>query len=86
MSNAEPKGYNGWANWATWNVALWFGNDEGLYETYRRGPQCGCEWTEETVEPHVRDLLPTGTPDMDKGASELDSVDWKEIADAWNED
>ena len=25
--------YNGWTNYETWNVALWIGNDKGLYET-----------------------------------------------------
>jgi hypothetical protein len=28
--------YNGWKNRATWNVALWLGNDESLYEISRR--------------------------------------------------
>jgi len=33
MSN--ENGYNGWANYETWNVALWVGNDEGLYRIAR---------------------------------------------------
>ena len=27
--------YNGHPTWAHWNVALWFGNDEGLYRMAR---------------------------------------------------
>jgi hypothetical protein len=28
--------YNGWANYETWNVAIWIGSDEGLYNEAKR--------------------------------------------------
>ena len=28
--------YNGWTNYETWNVGLWLGGDQGLYEMARR--------------------------------------------------
>ena len=35
QTNLTDTTYNGWTNFETWNVALWIGNDEGLYNLAR---------------------------------------------------
>jgi len=32
QTEIAEKGYNGWSNYQTWNVALWIGNDVCLYD------------------------------------------------------
>ena len=36
MSTATDTTFNGWANWETWNVALWIQNDVSIYDAARR--------------------------------------------------
>ena len=74
--------YNGWTNRSTWNVALWFNNDEGLYRL-TTGPLGTRRWEPDEVQALVEETWPNGaTPDGD----ELAEVDWEEIANAWSEE
>lgn len=53
--------YNGWRNYETWNVALWLGNDEGLYrmaEQFRR-----CQKPYDDLVEELRALGNLETPD-----------------------
>ena len=57
--------YNGWTNHATWNVALWIGNDEGLYRlakhTTRRVIGDGSPY--KALVEELRELGTVETPD-----------------------
>jgi hypothetical protein len=73
---AEP-GYNGWKNWETWNVALWIGNDEGLYQEARRFRNRG-------YEDFVKYMHEMGTDSARHGQAALiyyqtpDGVNWND--------
>lgn len=74
----KRKPYNGWFNRATWNVALWIGNDEGLYrmamDAIKAMPK---RIAARDAELLCRDLFPGGeTPDGDK----LVDCHWPSIA------
>ena len=57
--HGEPiiMSYNGWKNYETWNVALWIGNDEGMYNFAK---ECG---TYKNFVDQMREVGYTETPD-----------------------
>lgn len=79
--------YNGWPNRATWNVALWVGNDEPTYRAMQsvKAQQPRKRFTITTAREFAERVFPNGvTPD----GCRLDEVTrdgWRDIAQAWNE-
>jgi len=69
----DNKEYNGWRNWATWNVSLWFNNDELLYSWLCRAKD-GQEL--KAIFHSEIDLFKdfAGLEDP-----ELENIDWEEI-------
>ena len=58
QTDLTHKTYNGWSNYETWNIALWLGNDEGLYDTARMYREHGYKSLS-----HMLMEMSTGTPD-----------------------
>lgn len=91
--------YNGWSNYETWNVALWFDNDEGLYdERVEVGQRLWDEAEDEedrsqsariAMADWIKDFTEEMAPDLgasmfsDLLSAALSEVDWHEIADNW---
>jgi hypothetical protein len=84
--NTQEK-YNGWKNYETWNVALWFGNEEHLYRNVVSRLERKGKFSAFNAKILVKRNMPYGTPDFEgMGKSRCYSrVDWEEIADCFNE-
>ena len=77
--------YNGWTNYATWNINLWAANTEGDYRNLRAIAQSIREDYElsdtqktEAMAEAFRDYWQGGTPDLPP--NRLSEVNWEEIA------
>lgn len=79
MNNAT---YEGWANWATWNVNLWIDNEYPWYQAKVTFLRRTATLTEGKIKEFVVNLIEGKTPDMDS-VSEMDAVDWSEILEHW---
>lgn len=75
--------YNGWTNWQTWNVVLWFRNEEPLYRAYIDESNRQ-KFNAQRAKDFVLDLMPQGTPDMESKLS-YRGVNWSEVSRAFNE-
>jgi hypothetical protein len=69
--------YNGYANYATWNVCLWIGNDEGLYNFAK-----DCSDYAEFVE-NMREMGSLET--ADNVAWNDSGIDLDEMKEYWDE-
>jgi len=81
----ERKEYNGWVNRATWNVALWLDNDEGLYG----GMQAFMKHHKGDVTPEDAKRFCVGIFENQKTPDGIDlkkdDVEWKDIAEVIQE-
>ena len=87
MQGMKDTTYNG-ANYETWNVALWLGNDEGTYNLVRdmardaRKDEYPAGTLASMLETEVRDSTPDLGASMyaDLLGAALQEVNWYEIA------
>jgi hypothetical protein len=78
MPRNDGKGYNGWANYATWRVML------EMFDGYDTETPVTHEYCEELAEDIISTDCPAGLA-LDYARAFLSNVDWREIANAINE-
>ena len=79
--------YNGWTNYETWSTSLWVDNEEAMYRDRVDRLSDIEEWTATLAKEFVEEYFPDGNPDIQTlPYDEREKIDWKEIADNWNEE
>lgn len=79
--------YNGWANWETWNTALWLTNEEGVYRYWMGAASMALASGDDarmSLAVRMRDEVPTSG--MVGDSISWHRVDWLEVANAFLED
>jgi hypothetical protein len=81
---AYDQTYEGWSNWATWNIELWINNNEYMYEEkIKLLKRHGSDITDDIVKDFVAEMFDDSkTPDMDD--NDVNNVNWEELATEWN--
>ena len=81
--------YNGWTNYETWCVNLWFTNEQATYEFIKE--MAADNDTYELAELLKADVM-ENMPDLDAGlysdilVAGLENVNWYEIAESFKEE
>lgn len=79
---AKRQTYNGWPNRAAWNVALWLGNDYGLYKSSNEVVRPARTLAEAVgaLKDFCAEVWPNGkTPDGDR-LTDVTRAGWYDIA------
>ena len=83
--NKTELSYNGWANHATWLVAVWEYIDlisEGYFEDGERPEDVNERDVEERFYDYVQDEMPNNGIISDMVSNATSTIDWREITEA----
>lgn len=95
MATNDEKGYSGWKNYETWNVALWINNDQGTQEMVLDAARefKDSEHANYDLSHWLRDLIEEDNPLNDTATlytdllnAALSEVDWYELAESFFND
>ena len=74
---AEDKTYNGWTNWETWQVNLWFG------DSFTTEDEMSPDAIESLVEEYLGDQEGM---QGDINSAFIANVNWHELSETWGQE